>query len=147
MAGSSCAGSLETGAVDRSSWSAQGPDMPGHRRTAETTGRWREESLGHPVRRVITCRSGEDEWTAARALPKEPPSRFVTTGDLRWQVPPMWSDVFQRSTAGESMSEAGRFSGSADGMSTGSPNSSRVSFRFRPRPRPAAPVPVPVPGP
>ncbi|MEU0590015.1 hypothetical protein [Streptomyces ardesiacus] len=45
---------------------------PGLWMTGKTMDQWQEEYLGHPVRLVITCRSGEDEWVLARSLPNEP---------------------------------------------------------------------------
>jgi hypothetical protein len=45
---------------------------PGHWMEGMTMDAWQEGYLAHPVRLVITCRSGEDEWVLARALPNVP---------------------------------------------------------------------------
>jgi hypothetical protein len=45
---------------------------PGRWMEGKTMDQWQEEYRGHPVRLVMTCRVGDEEWTLARALPNEP---------------------------------------------------------------------------
>ncbi|MFF4791809.1 hypothetical protein ACFY2M_19070 [Streptomyces sp. NPDC001276] len=45
---------------------------PGRWMTGKTMDQWQEEYLGHPVRLVITCRVGDEEWVLARPLPNDP---------------------------------------------------------------------------
>lgn len=48
------------------------PSPPGRWMTGTTQQQWQDQYRGYPVRLVITCRSGDDEWTLARQLPNEP---------------------------------------------------------------------------
>ncbi|MFF2852712.1 hypothetical protein ACFVT5_41425 [Streptomyces sp. NPDC058001] len=45
---------------------------PGTWMTGRTMDHWQEEYLGYPVRLVLTCRVGDEEWVLARRLPNEP---------------------------------------------------------------------------
>lgn len=45
---------------------------PGRWMEGKTMDDWQDEYRGHPVRLVITCRAGGEEWMLARALPNEP---------------------------------------------------------------------------
>lgn len=42
---------------------------PGHWMRGKTMGQWQGEYAGHPVRLVITCRAGGEEWVLARSVP------------------------------------------------------------------------------
>ncbi|WP_307169058.1 hypothetical protein [Streptomyces sp. B3I7] len=44
---------------------------PGYWMTGRTMDQWQEEYRGHPVRLVMVCRAGGEEWTLARAVPNE----------------------------------------------------------------------------
>jgi hypothetical protein len=48
------------------------PSLRGLWMTGTTQEQWQREYRGHPVRLVITCRAGDDEWVLARQLPNEP---------------------------------------------------------------------------
>lgn len=50
------------------------PTSPGRWMTGTTPEQWQEQYRGHPVRLVITCRVGDEEWVLPRHL-QNPPSR------------------------------------------------------------------------
>jgi hypothetical protein len=45
------------------------PTTPGHWMTGTNPDQWQEQYRGHPVRLVITCRVGDEEWVLPRHLP------------------------------------------------------------------------------
>lgn len=45
---------------------------PGLWMEGKTIETWQDEYRGHPIRLVITCRVGGEEWVLARRLPNEP---------------------------------------------------------------------------
>ncbi|MEU6336321.1 hypothetical protein ABZ839_18050 [Streptomyces cellulosae] len=53
------------------------PTRPGHWMTGTTADQWQEEYRDHPVRLIITCRVGDEEWVLPRHLPqprRQPPA-------------------------------------------------------------------------
>ncbi|MGV9569125.1 hypothetical protein ACWDRX_05685 [Streptomyces nigra] len=52
------------------------PTGPGHWMTGTTADQWQEGYQDHPVRLIITCRVGDEEWVLPRHLPqprRQPP--------------------------------------------------------------------------
>ena len=56
------------------------PTQPGHWMTGTSQEQWQWEYRDHPVRLILTCRAGDEEWVLARHVPQPPTLRRPPAG-------------------------------------------------------------------